>query len=241
MPRAADPQLRARLLAAATAEFAAAGYAGATLDGIAARAGVTKGGVYFHFAGKEELFFAVLDQWRDHRRRQLQVPRPDGGGAAASLRAFAAAWLAFHVREPAGARLLRVVRTELRGRFTARLREDERQEQRWLRGALRELFVLGVRDGTLVADDPALAAFALTAALCGVLEQWLAAPADVEAHCEEQQLARFLVAPYATGRRGRGPGGDSGDRGDGGDGNDGAAGRGGGSDGEFDFRNGGAR
>ena len=69
MPRPADATLRERLIAAATAEFAEGGYAGSTLDGIAARAGVTKGGIYFHFAGKEELFFAVLDHWRDHRRR----------------------------------------------------------------------------------------------------------------------------------------------------------------------------
>ena len=71
MPRPADPGLRDRLIAAATIEFAESGYAGATLDGIAARAGVTKGGVYFHFAGKEELFFAVLDHWRERRRRLL--------------------------------------------------------------------------------------------------------------------------------------------------------------------------
>ncbi len=62
MARIPDPHLRARLIDAATEEFAMLGYAGATLDGIAARAGVTKGGVYFHFDGKEELFFAVLDQ-----------------------------------------------------------------------------------------------------------------------------------------------------------------------------------
>ena len=211
MPRSADPLLRSRLLHAATAEFAASGYARATLDGIAARAGVTKGGVYFHFAGKEELFFAVLDHWRERRRATLQVPRPAGGGAAAALRAFVAAWLGLHLREPEGARLLRVLRTELHAAFTARLREDDRHEQRWLRGVLRELIVLGVRDGTLAADDPALAAFALAAALCGVLEQWLAAPADVETHCDEQQLAHHLVGHHATGRRtprappGRGP------------------------------------
>ena len=49
---------------------------------------MTKGGVYFHFAGKEELFFAVLDHWRDRRRRTLQVPAAGQGGAAAALAQF---------------------------------------------------------------------------------------------------------------------------------------------------------
>lgn len=212
MPRVADPHLRPRLIAAATVEFAESGYAGATLDGIAARAGVTKGGVYFHFAGKEELFFAVLDHWRERRRRLLQVPSPGQGGAAGALRGLLASYLAFHFREPAATHLQRVLATELRGRFTARLREDDRQEQRWLRANVRELLVLGVRDGTLAVEDPALTAFVLTAAVTGVLEQWQTAPADVEAFCHEEQLAQLLVARYATGGSGEGAGsGDAGD------------------------------
>lgn len=203
MPRPADPHLKARLIDAATAEFAESGYAGTTLDGIAARAGVTKGGVYFHFAGKEELFFAVLDHWRERRRRVLQVPVPGPHGAAIALQAFLASYLAFHFREPAATHLLRVLATELRGRFTARLREDDRQEQRWLRASLRELLVTGLRDGSLFADDPAQAAFVLAAAVTGVLEQWHTAPGDVEAHCHEDELARVLAARYATGVRGR--------------------------------------
>ena len=215
MARIADPHLRDRLIAAATAEFAESGYAGATLDGIAARAGVTKGGVYFHFDGKEELFFAVLDHWRERRRRVLQLTIAGAGGAASALRALLANYLAFHFREPAATHLLRVLATELRGRFTARLREDDRQEHRWLRANVRELLVLGVRDGTLSVEDPALTAFVLAAAIAGVLEQWQTSPSDVEMHCNEGQLAQLLVARYATGGDASGPGGSG--------------------DGEFDF------
>ncbi|MBM4063069.1 MAG: TetR/AcrR family transcriptional regulator [Planctomycetes bacterium] len=202
MPRPPDPHLHERLIAAATLEFAESGYTGATLDGIAARAGVTKGGVYFHFDGKEELFFAVLDHWRERRRRLLQVPVPGPAGAAAALRGFLASYLRFHFREPAATHLLRILGTELRGRFTARLREDDRQEQRWLRGSLRDLLVSGASDGSLVPDDPALSAFVLAAAVRGALEQWFTAPADVEGHCHEEALAQALVARYATGRPG---------------------------------------
>ncbi|MGC6488812.1 MAG: TetR family transcriptional regulator [Planctomycetota bacterium] len=199
MARPADPTLRARLIEAATAEFAAGGYSASTLDAIAARAGVTKGGLYFHFAGKEELFFAVLDHWREHRRRELQVRGQTGAGAADSLRAFLAGYLSFHLREPAATHLLRVLGTELRGRFTARLREDDRHEQRWFRAQVRGLLELGDRDGTLAVDDAAMTAFVLCGAVIGILSQWHSAPSDVEMHCDEVRLARQLVARFATG------------------------------------------
>jgi TetR/AcrR family acrAB operon transcriptional repressor len=203
MPRVADPGLRERLIAAATTEFGESGFAGATLDGIAARAHVTKGAIYFHFDGKEELFFAVLDHWRDRRRRSLQVRVTPAGGAAAALRQFLADYLSFHFREPAAAHLLRVLATELRGRFTARLREDDRQEHRWLRANMRELLVLGQGDGSLAVEDPASAAFVLSSSVLGVLEQWQTAPADVEPLCHGEQLAAVLVGRHATGDPGR--------------------------------------
>ena len=208
MPRPADHTLRERLIAAATVEFADNGYSGSTLEAIAARAEVTKGGLYFHFAGKEELFFAVLDHWREHRRKELQVQGVGPDGAVFALRQFLASYLAFHLREPAATHLLRVLATELRGRFTARLREDDRQEQRWFRARVRELLELGVRDGTLLAEDPALTAFVLCGAVIGVLAQWHSAPGDVEMHCDEQLLAQQLVARLASGGVSSEPGED---------------------------------
>lgn len=52
---------RGRILAAAARCFARKGFAQATLDEVAAEAGLTKGAVYWHFASKHELFFALLD------------------------------------------------------------------------------------------------------------------------------------------------------------------------------------
>ena len=108
-----------------------------------------------------------------------------------------AGYLSFHLREPAATHLLRVLATELRGRFTARLREDDRQEQRWFRARVRELLEIGGRDGTLAADDPALSAFLLCGAVTGILEQWHTAPGDVEMHCDVRLLSRQLVQRFA--------------------------------------------
>ncbi len=43
-----------------------------------------------------------------------------------------------------------------------------------------------------------MTAFVLTSAVIGALEQWHAAPTDVEAHCHEERLAGVLVAAFAT-------------------------------------------
>ena len=51
---------RARIIGAATEEFAAHGYAGARVEAIAQRAGLNKQLISHHFGGKEGLYRAVL-------------------------------------------------------------------------------------------------------------------------------------------------------------------------------------
>jgi AcrR family transcriptional regulator len=48
------------LISAARELFAEDGYAATSLDAVVAKAGVTKGALYHHFAGKRELFAAVF-------------------------------------------------------------------------------------------------------------------------------------------------------------------------------------
>ena len=52
----------ARLVAAARELFAAQGYGDTLLDDVVDAAGVTKGALYHHYAGKRELFEAVFDR-----------------------------------------------------------------------------------------------------------------------------------------------------------------------------------
>jgi AcrR family transcriptional regulator len=55
-----DAGTRARLLAAAAAEFAARGFAGANIDRIAAAAGLNKAMIYYHFKSKAALYREIL-------------------------------------------------------------------------------------------------------------------------------------------------------------------------------------
>ncbi|AIP65716.1 TetR/AcrR family transcriptional regulator [Burkholderia thailandensis] len=72
-----------QILDAALAEFSASGFAGARIDDIAARAGMSKGGVYTHFGSKDEIFEALLE-------RALRPPLPAASSAAGSTRAVPA-------------------------------------------------------------------------------------------------------------------------------------------------------
>ncbi|WP_110707231.1 TetR/AcrR family transcriptional regulator [Salinicola lusitanus] len=55
-------ETRAKLIDAARAAFAEKGYAGASMDELTARAGLTRGALYHHFGDKRGLLAAVVDR-----------------------------------------------------------------------------------------------------------------------------------------------------------------------------------
>jgi AcrR family transcriptional regulator len=92
MPRQRNPDAtRKRILAAATAEFAAKGLGGARVDTIAKRARSNKRMLYHYFGNKEALFTAVLEeayaQFRE-AEAQLEIERDDPAGALERLVRF---------------------------------------------------------------------------------------------------------------------------------------------------------
>ena len=64
---------RDRVLESAARVFARKGYLGASLDEVAADAGLTKGAVYWHFKSKNDLFFALLNSRYEHEVGE-QIP-----------------------------------------------------------------------------------------------------------------------------------------------------------------------
>jgi AcrR family transcriptional regulator len=91
---------RASILQTAAEVFAERGYTDATLAELIARTGLTKGAFYFHFASKEQLALAVLEekqrQWREFVRQQaLDQPR-----AIDQLLALGPALIRLHRQDP---------------------------------------------------------------------------------------------------------------------------------------------
>jgi AcrR family transcriptional regulator len=88
-------QTRQELIAAAAKVFARRGYHKATVEEIAAEAGMTSGAIYSNFDGKEELFLAIADAQVESRVAEIQAVGDAAAGdgdagieAAAQFRAF---------------------------------------------------------------------------------------------------------------------------------------------------------
>jgi len=69
----AGSDTRSRILTAARRVFAAKGYAGASLDEVAADAGLTKGAIYWHFASKGEVLLTLMEESRKRQTHTLPI------------------------------------------------------------------------------------------------------------------------------------------------------------------------
>lgn len=95
---------RAAILAAARAAFAEQGYTGATIRGIARRAGVTHGLVMMHFSSKEQLFLAAVPGHRE-------LPGVVAGDPALLPERVAAAYVDRMEKDPAEDPLVALLRS----------------------------------------------------------------------------------------------------------------------------------
>ena len=91
--RAQGREGRDELLAAALRVFARRGYRQAGVDEIAAAAGYSKGALYWHFSGKEDLLQALLEERIDAPMREmvalLESAPPDRDMSVEASREFA--------------------------------------------------------------------------------------------------------------------------------------------------------
>jgi TetR/AcrR family transcriptional repressor of mexJK operon len=76
----ARPEKRAAIVGAAQGAFLEAGYGAASMEAIAARAGVSKQTLYNHFGSKDDLFGAVI---RDRCHELMQTLRSEQGPTGA--------------------------------------------------------------------------------------------------------------------------------------------------------------
>ncbi|GBD23859.1 Fatty acid metabolism regulator protein [bacterium HR29] len=170
---------RGRILDAALRVFAARGYHAASVDEIAAEAATSKGGVYFHFPGKQALFLALLD-WAHHELRR-RVDEAVAGPAAplekadAALRAVMNAFSGHR-------RLARIFMIDALGggkEFHSRVLAIQEEFIALVRALLEE----ARSAGDVAPDvDPAIAARAWFGAVNSVVLGWLTAksPASLE-------------------------------------------------------------
>jgi AcrR family transcriptional regulator len=84
---------RDQLVEIATRLFAEHGYEATSIEAVLAAAGVSRGALYHHFAGKEALFEAVVEAVSDRVMVQLAEVTRDCPDAVATLNTSALAWI----------------------------------------------------------------------------------------------------------------------------------------------------
>jgi AcrR family transcriptional regulator len=145
---------RAFILQAAAEVFAERGYGDATLAGLIARSGLTKGAFYFHFASKEQLALAVLEekqrQWRETvQRRVMDKPR-----AIDQLLALGPAMVRLHREDPGAYSAPRLARDLVR---VPEIAEGVRAQTREWIELVAGIVAQAQRDGDLAAKPGATA------------------------------------------------------------------------------------
>jgi TetR/AcrR family transcriptional regulator, mexJK operon transcriptional repressor len=105
------------ILAAAKRSFLAAGFGAVSMDAIAREAGVSKATVYAHFAGKEELFGAVVARECERYLARFSPGELDPCDVRASLRVLGRRFLEL-ILSPDGIALHRIILGEV-ARFPA--------------------------------------------------------------------------------------------------------------------------
>jgi AcrR family transcriptional regulator len=151
---------RERIVAAAAPLFNQRGYSGASMADLMAATGLEKGGIYRHFASKEDLALAAFDHAIAlHRERILTVVEPRRG-AVARLTALgeALASIAEDPAVPGGCPLLNtaVESDDGEGTSYAALRARARGAMNQLIGYARRIIQAGITTGELSPDlDPA--------------------------------------------------------------------------------------
>jgi AcrR family transcriptional regulator len=84
---------RGQLIEVATKLFAEQGYEGTSIEDVLGAAGVSRGALYHHFAGKEALFEASLQQIEGLMMDGLRAIISDAPDAVTALRRASLAWM----------------------------------------------------------------------------------------------------------------------------------------------------
>ena len=176
--RPADKAKHEAIVAAAAESFFAHGYAASSIEGIAAKAGVSKVTVYNHFGDKRALLSAAVVRECEKMRGYFAIEDTPGGGLRERLLAIGKAMNAF---------LSRPEMVQFERRIAAETEHEPEigvaflENGPWrMKAAFAAMLRHEIAQGRLAIDDPELAAeqFVTMCKGMGDLERRFGAPVD---------------------------------------------------------------
>lgn len=187
-------QTRARLLRAAGEVFAERGYDRASLDDVAAGAGLTKGAVYSNFAGKDELFYALMRE-RIGERLDLVAEAVDRQATVGDITRDAGDALAKLISAQADWHLL-FIEFWSRAVRDPNLRREFARERRSARGLIERVLQERADEAEIELPAPVQQlAVAVLALSNGIAIEHLADPDTVDSSTFGVILRLLLVGP----------------------------------------------
>jgi AcrR family transcriptional regulator len=180
---------RERIVAAALAQVADGGYASASVQAVAARAGVATGTVYRHFPSKAELFGEVF---RRQARQELAVLEEFAARDAPALERLAAATEALARRALASPTLAYA-------QIAEPVEQEVEAERLVLRRGYRDAFARILRDGVERGELEPHDAQTYGAAILGAISEALVGPLSDPHPRDHEALVAGLVQ-FTTGR-----------------------------------------
>jgi AcrR family transcriptional regulator len=193
-------ETRQNLLEAAYRVFGQRGYAQATVDDVAAAAGVSKGAVYHHFQSKEELFRALLED-HGHELDAIAVAARQARSFADLVRGVVRVWIDHYRSDPL------FVPLSLESRLAATREPWARETVAEFWARLRELIVgllrIGQDSGFVRSDlDVGAAATLLFGMFDGACQQSAIDPARVPIDAVEASLVDLIERYVASKKKG---------------------------------------
>lgn len=162
-----------RLLSAAIQLFTERGYTATSVREIVERAGVTKPALYYHFASKEDLYLAILNDLARHTDEVIARNRVTGGPVRERLERFLVGMFEAFEEKKAEVRLINAV---FWGPARGAPPFDFATFHNKLLVVLREIVAEGIAAGELRAADPADMTMALMGVLSFTMDLTLARP-----------------------------------------------------------------
>jgi TetR/AcrR family acrAB operon transcriptional repressor len=192
---------RQDILAAARKVFARQGVTRTTFEEIAASAGVTRGAIYWHFADKTELFFAMREQVAVPMIDQIDLAllRADGSDPLAGVERFLRGILGALESDPAARRTFQIM--GFKCEYVGELERElglQRLRCSELVSKLTQTYGRARRAGQLRAGlRPSMAALETCSFVIGLTRLWLL---DAKGSLL-RRVARRLISAHVTGHR----------------------------------------
>lgn len=160
---------RQRILDAALRVFSRRGYRDAVVDEIADQSGTSKGGVYFHFPGKQAIFLALLDRTAQRLLDKIEEAIASQEDPIAKADAALLAVLRTFASHRALARLFMVEALGAGREFHQRMLEIHDEFARVIQRHLDE----AIEQGVIESVDTEIASRAWFGALNEVITSWV--------------------------------------------------------------------